>query len=252
MASEKQREANRRNALNSTGPKTSEGKAAVRLNSLRHGLRAASLILPGENREDFDALRDSLEEDFQPQSQTEKILVEQMAVAHWKLARAEKAEATLYSASELDASQIPLLDRIGLAQARHERSFSRALRDLQAIRKARSQGAIKAEKAETQAAKAAEEAAKPSPDCPILRRIPDMIWGSDDGPYVKAPCCWLYDYGPRNVSDLAEDITDEMMGLTRDERGFLLYAVPPDEIDLEPLEERLHCRIQLPDLEPAA
>ena len=118
MASEKQREANRRNALNSTGPKTCEGKAAVRLNSLRHGLRADSLILPGESQEAFDSLRDSLEEDYQPQSQTEKLLVEQMAIAHWKLARTEKLEATLYSASELDPLQIPLLDRIGLAQAR--------------------------------------------------------------------------------------------------------------------------------------
>ena len=38
MTSEKKGEANRRNALKSTGSKTSEGKAAVRLNALRHGL----------------------------------------------------------------------------------------------------------------------------------------------------------------------------------------------------------------------
>ena len=37
MTSEKKAEANRRNALKSTGPKTPEGKAAVRLNALRHG-----------------------------------------------------------------------------------------------------------------------------------------------------------------------------------------------------------------------
>ena len=38
MTSPKKAEANRRNALNSTGPRTPEGKAAVRLNALKHGL----------------------------------------------------------------------------------------------------------------------------------------------------------------------------------------------------------------------
>src|SRR5205807_417954 len=49
MATIKQIEANRRNALKSTGPKTPGGKAAVRLNALRHGLRAHAVVLPGEN-----------------------------------------------------------------------------------------------------------------------------------------------------------------------------------------------------------
>ena len=40
MASDKQNEANRRNAEQSTGPKTAEGKAIAAQNSLRHGLRA--------------------------------------------------------------------------------------------------------------------------------------------------------------------------------------------------------------------
>jgi hypothetical protein len=39
MTSEKQIQANRRNARKSTGPKTPEGKDAVRLNANKHGLR---------------------------------------------------------------------------------------------------------------------------------------------------------------------------------------------------------------------
>src|SRR5438132_5549018 len=89
MATLKQIEANRRNALLSTGPKTPEGKAAVRLNALRHGLRAHTVVLPGEKSEAFHQLCDDLEAEWQPQTRTEQLYVEQMAVSQWKLRRIE-------------------------------------------------------------------------------------------------------------------------------------------------------------------
>ena len=46
VISEKQQQANRQNAQQSTGPKTAEGKTAVRFNALTWGLRARSLMLP--------------------------------------------------------------------------------------------------------------------------------------------------------------------------------------------------------------
>ena len=42
IISDKQREANRQNAQHSTGPKTTEGKAAIRFNALTYGLRTRS------------------------------------------------------------------------------------------------------------------------------------------------------------------------------------------------------------------
>ena len=50
MTSERQKAANRANAHHSTGPKTPEGKAAVRLNACRHGLLARDSRPPRRGR----------------------------------------------------------------------------------------------------------------------------------------------------------------------------------------------------------
>ena len=55
MATQKQIEANRRNALLSTGPNTPLGKAISRLNALRHGRRATKLVLLGESRQELQS-----------------------------------------------------------------------------------------------------------------------------------------------------------------------------------------------------
>src|SRR6201984_1712654 len=137
MSTQKQIEANRLNALKSTGPKTPEGKAAVRMNSLRHGLRARSVILPGEKTEEFQQLCDDLEAEWQPQTPTERCYVEQMAVSQWKLRRMEIGEASLLVQKFGAKNQIPLLDRLWQAEARLERSFTRAQRELERLQKSR-------------------------------------------------------------------------------------------------------------------
>jgi hypothetical protein len=51
MISDKQLRANRANAARSAGPRTANGKAALRLNARRHGLAAALRLDPGEEQE---------------------------------------------------------------------------------------------------------------------------------------------------------------------------------------------------------
>src|SRR3954447_20182557 len=57
MSSEKQIEANRRNALKSTRPKSEKGKERASMNALRHGLTAEQAVLPHEDPRNYDQIR---------------------------------------------------------------------------------------------------------------------------------------------------------------------------------------------------
>ncbi len=130
LISQRQHEANRRNSLLATGPVTTEGKAAVRFNALRHGLRARAVLLPGENAEELHQLCADLESDWNPQTRTEQLLVEQMAVAQWKLARLEVGERSIFTKDMPAGQQMALLDRFSTQRGRLERSFSKAMHEL--------------------------------------------------------------------------------------------------------------------------
>lgn len=95
MATRKQIEANRKNARKSTGPRTREGKQVSRLNALTHGLTAAEVLLPHEDRARYEALCAALVADFQPETAMESLVVERIAVGMWRLRRACAFEAAL-------------------------------------------------------------------------------------------------------------------------------------------------------------
>jgi hypothetical protein len=94
MASEAQIEANRRNALLSTGPRTADGKSVSRGNALRHGLAAHQVVAYDERHADFAAFYDDMRAAFAPADAFEEGLVERIAVASWRLRRVWRAEAT--------------------------------------------------------------------------------------------------------------------------------------------------------------
>jgi hypothetical protein len=97
MTSEKQAQANRRNALKSTGPKTPEGKAAVRLNANKHGLRSQEVLLPGEDEETLKELDENLRAELQPLGELENLLVDGIIAAHWRLRRLRRVEAGIFA-----------------------------------------------------------------------------------------------------------------------------------------------------------
>ena len=104
MTSEKQNQANRRNAQKSTGPTTSEGKAAVRHNALRHGLLAEDVLLLGEDRDELRALCERMVAEWQPEGELEEQLVGQIVAALWRLRRLHRVEAGIFNHELTSAS----------------------------------------------------------------------------------------------------------------------------------------------------
>lgn len=96
MATEKQIEANRRNAQKSTGPKSESGKAKARFNALKHGMTADVAVLPYEDPNSYEQLREALIGQYQPANAGEQMLVELVVVNYWRLLRARRVEAASF------------------------------------------------------------------------------------------------------------------------------------------------------------
>jgi hypothetical protein len=91
---EKVLEANRRNAAQSTGPKSAGGKLAVRYNAVKHGLLAKQILFRHDKvrQEEFNDFLDELECDLMPVGPVERMLVEEIGACWWKLQEATRLE----------------------------------------------------------------------------------------------------------------------------------------------------------------
>jgi len=96
MSTAAQITANRANAQKSTGPRPAEGKSATRFNALKHGLDAQSVIIPGEDPAEYDALVAHYRDEFRPTSPSETFHVDTMIRADWNKRRLQPVETQLY------------------------------------------------------------------------------------------------------------------------------------------------------------
>ena len=144
MTSTRQIEANRANAARSTGPKTPEGRKWSSFNALQHGIYAREVVLPGEDRDAYDALLQQLGEDLGPKGQVEVGLVKRLADIWWRLERTAGIEAGLLNPDwgadprslgiplvdtyRIAVDQTPTLDLLGRYEGRLERALDRTMR----------------------------------------------------------------------------------------------------------------------------
>jgi hypothetical protein len=160
MTSEKQIQANRRNAQKGTGPNTPEGRSAVRHNALKHGLLAEDVLLFGEDRDELRKLGERLIAELRPEGELEELQVEQIVAARWRLRRLRRVEAGIFDVeltraasgtftpthSETtmlgmsfirDAKGANALSKLSRYEIPIERSLYRALHELQRVQAAR-------------------------------------------------------------------------------------------------------------------
>ena len=95
-SSERRIQANRRNALRSTGPKTERGKRAVAHNAIKHGFLAREVVITAgdgeESLEEFHCLVGQLCEYYEPIGVVEESLLQTIATCWWRKARVLRAE----------------------------------------------------------------------------------------------------------------------------------------------------------------
>src|SRR5271169_5114917 len=105
MTSIKQIEANRRNAGESTGPTTEEGKKRSRRNAIRHGLTAETVIGALEDAQDYASFEAAIIADYDAQSAVERELVLRLGSLLWRLRRATAIETGLFEIQAEHLSQ---------------------------------------------------------------------------------------------------------------------------------------------------
>ena len=118
MGSHSRIEANRRNATMSTGRKTSEGKAASALNSLKHGLLSQDVLLPSEDGALWAEWGERLRAELNPVGELESVLVDRIIALIWRLGRLGKIEAGVLTWSYYRV----LAERARAEAAKHSRT----------------------------------------------------------------------------------------------------------------------------------
>jgi hypothetical protein len=139
MATQAQIEANRLNSQKSTGPRTPDGKAAIRENAVRHGLTSSIPLTEREGNDQSDVQRiyDAFLEDNQPVGMNEGVLVYQMAEYFLFQKDASRILGDLFKAADGAGNNNREIALVLRYHTTAVRGFSKALNDLRKLQKER-------------------------------------------------------------------------------------------------------------------
>ena len=169
MSTQKQRNANRANAQHSTGPASDEAKAAITCNALKHGFYANHAVLANhEDAAEYAVLQRDYFDHLAPDGPVELELAARIVLSVWQLRRIENAEnqalqLALDTAKDRLSGRVkdpealalgwhwrdenvpaqgltgptPLLETISRHRARWERTYYRALHELERRQRSR-------------------------------------------------------------------------------------------------------------------
>lgn len=132
MDDDRRREANRRNAQNSTGPRTAAGKERSSRNATRHGLLSQRMLLSDESEEELRALRHGMRQSLRPVGELEEELVERMVAATWRKRRGDRVELGLWDWRGHVSSGKSTLANVFFMDSQHDQSLQKLTRYMSA------------------------------------------------------------------------------------------------------------------------
>lgn len=128
MEQDRRTEANRRNAQQSTGPRTPEGKARSARNATRHGLLSDRMVLDGESEKELAKLRDGMRRSLRPVGELEEELVERMVASVWRKRRGDRVELGLWDWRGTVSSGKSTLANVFFMDSQHDQSLQKLTR----------------------------------------------------------------------------------------------------------------------------
>lgn len=148
MTTERQLFANRQNSLLSTGPKDT---SLTRFNGLQHGLRAQSLLIPGEEASEYHSLFDKIRSELNPDNALQEQIVDRIIFYLWRLQRGQRAEVAIvkryllldeYYGEKIDWKQLfesDLYKKISIFESHSTGQISKLLDMLRELKKSKEQ-----------------------------------------------------------------------------------------------------------------
>ncbi len=125
------------------GPKTAAGKAKIRLNAVRYGIHATTLVIPGlEHPQDWQIHLKRTLESCAPVGHLESKLAERIAQLIWRLERVTAAEQEVYARVNEGSYVLKLppaseLEKFHVTEAHLNRQLTSTLHELEALQKRR-------------------------------------------------------------------------------------------------------------------